>query len=662
MNKNQIDYLLKNYRKQSVKDMADHLKVDRKEVQRELRKILSSQQPAAGPQKEAAGPVPAEGSPRRSPFLRPEWRHHIVALALIALAVFFVYEKTLYFPFLDWDDPAYVTENASIREMNPANVKEMFSRAYMGIYVPLTVLSFAVDYQAGQFNPFAYHLTNLFLHNANTWCVYGLIFFLTGEWLVAVAVALVFAIHPVQVESVVWIAERKNVLSAFFFFLAFFAYGFGRRFEKKDSLFYGASFLLFIIACLSKPSIVVFFLVLIAFDGCYGYWDRKRPLFGRLPRYAPFVTGAVIFSLITILITRGEGKSLYHGGNLFQTMLAMAVVMMKYLNLIFLPLRQSALYQFPVYGSIFNPPVLFSFLGLGLIAGALFYVYRLERKYFFWGAWYFILLLPVMNIIPFPSLMNDRYLYLPLVGITTLVFLALKHFLGARGVIALLFLALAGFVPLNLRRQAVWADSKSLWLETQTQTREKHSTPYINLGMKYLQEEKFDEAVEQFNKALQVSERAAAYSGLGIASMRRGDYEKAEMYLKKAIEIGEDPSRYKELSGYHANLGLVYMDWKKFDLARRKFNDAIQIDPKDPGHYSNLGTLFKETGRREEALREYMRGLTADPGSASILYNLGLFYFEDGNRPEAEKYWGRLIQSHPDDNRIPVVREKLKGN
>lgn len=660
MNKNQIDYLLKNYRKQSVKDMADYLKVDRKEVQRELRKILSSQQPAAEPQREAAGPVPAEDSSKRSFFLRPEWRHHIVALALIALAVFFVYEKTLYFPFLDWDDPAYVTENASIREINPQNVKEMFSRAYMGIYVPLTVFSFAVDYQIGQFNSFAYHLTNLILHNANAWCVYGLIFFLTGEWLVAVAVALIFAIHPVQVESVVWIAERKNVLSAFFFFLAFFAYGASRRFEKRNALFYGASFLLFVIACLSKPSIVVFFLLLIAFDRCYGYWDRGRNLLGRAMRYAPFFAGAVVFSLITILITKGEGKCQYHGGSFFQAMFAMSVAMMKYLNLIFLPVKQSALYQFPVYGTVFNPPVLFSLFGLGLLGCALFYVYRLEKKYFFWGAWYFILLLPVMNIVPFPSLMNDRYLYLPLAGMLTLVFLLLNRFLGPRGVIALLFLALAGFVPLNLKRQAVWADSKSLWLETQTQTGDRHSTPFINLGMKYLQEGKLDEAVEQFNKALQVSDRAAAYSGLGIASMNRGDTEKAEFYLKKAIEKGEDASRQKELSGYHANLGLVYMDQKKFDLARQKFEDAIRIDPTDPGHYSNLGTLYKETGRRAEALKEYMKGLNADPGSAVVLYNLGLLYFEGNNIPEAEKYWNRLIQAHPEDSRVPIVKKNLQ--
>ena len=557
MNAQQREYLLKNYKTHSVKQLAEELKLDKKEVQRELRQLLAK---TSGPVVEPVSPV-QEKKPGAvaSPILK--WAA-LVLLLIITGAVFY---QGLFHPFLNWDDPQYVTENPLIRTLAPEKLKTIFTRPHFSLYIPFTLLSYALDYQLWHFNAFGYHLTNLILHLINVALVFGLVGYLTGEWMVGFSVALLFGIHPVQIESVVWVAERKNVLSSMFFLAAFLSYALFRNRGKGEKTFLIPCVALFLAGCFSKPNIVVLPLVLAAYDLSRGSLKKEKAA-----QYLPFIAGAVFFAAVTYFITKGEGKMNYHGGSLGATMLAMMVVMMKYLQLLVLPLKQSLLYEFPVYPSVAHPQVGASFLGLLVLACGACWLWVKDRKLGFWAAWYLILLLPVMNIVPFPSLMNDRYLYLPMIGFFTVLFVLLRRFAGLIPMAVILAVSVFGFTFLNVKRQAVWAHSERLWLETQAMTQAAHQSPYINLGMYYLREKQIDKAIEQFKEVQTMFDDPKAYDGLGIAYFEKGDLKTSISYFLQAVAKAPDEA------GVHSNLAMAYEKTEAFDSALAEFRRAAE--------------------------------------------------------------------------------------
>jgi Tfp pilus assembly protein PilF len=660
MNKEQTEYLLKNYRTRSVKTMADTLGLDRKEVQRELKRLLA--------RKAEAG---REGT---APSARKTLAPLVAAVALAALSFAF-YARAVSFPFINWDDPKYVTENRHIRSLAPANLGVMFSKPYFGLYIPLTLVSYAVDYKFSHFSPAGYHATNVALHAANTALAYAVVHTVTRDPAVALATALLFAIHPVQVESVVWIAERKNVLSGFFFLASFLAWVRSRRrsgAEKRwrgagwssapgganaqpgdgypaPSGWLGASAVFFTLACLAKPSAVVLPLVFAIYDLAEGKKPWKEPLL-----YLPFFAAGLVITGITVAITRGEGDLVYHGGSLAVTMRAMAVVMMKYFELLLFPLRQSLLYEFPAYASVVHPHVALSSLGVAFAAVGLVYLWRRDRRAAFWGAWYVALLLPVMNLIPFPSLMNDRYLYLPLVGFFSLIFLLLKARFGTGGVAVLALAAGFAFSFLNWKRQDMWSHPEALWRETQAKVAQESTAPYVNLGTHYLRTGDLESAIGEFEKALAISEAPEAMSGLGTAHLQKGDPEKAASFFQRAIAIKPEDA------AYHGNLGLAYKEAKQFGRAEEAYRLAIRLDPGDPAPRNNLATLYAIQGKKGEARIAFQDALQVDPAHADTLFNFTLFLADSGEKELARQYGGEFLKLHGDSARGETMRAFLK--
>ncbi len=637
MNNQQREYLLKNYKTRSVKQLAEELKLDKKEIQRELRQLLA--QPGASSQAQEAG----QKSVTAPPFM--PW----VGLAVLLAATAIVYYKSLFHPFLNWDDPEYVTENFLIRTLSPSNLKTIFTQPHYSLYIPFTLVSYALDYQFWHFNAFGYHLTNIILHLLNAALVFGLVRLLAADWAVAFGVALFFGIHPVQIESVVWIAERKNVLSALFFLASFFAYTLFRQKPKGKKASFGFCLLFFIAACLSKPVSVVLPLLILAFDLSRGYLKKEK-----IPGYLPFFAGALIFAAITYAITKGEGKMNYHGGSLGATMLTMMVVMMKYFQLLLFPVKQSLLYEFPVYPSIAHPQVGASFLGLLIVLSAVGYLWFKDKKLCFWALWYFILLLPVMNFVPFPSLMNERYLYLPLVGFFAVILVLVKRIAGLIPTAAVIVASVFGLTFLNLKRQEVWAHSEKLWLETQAMTGEKSQSPYINLGMHYLREHQIEKAIEQFEKVKSMFDDPKAYDGLGIAYFEKGDLEKSIAYFKQAIE------KVPGEAVVHSNLGVAYEKKGDSESALSEFRQAASIDSRDPKYRNNMGSIYVKMGKDAEAEQAFREVLKVDPDFAETLYNLGFLCSGQNRVAEAKEYWSRFLAIHPDHEKAGEVKLKMK--
>lgn len=262
MTPEQKSHLIKNYPARSIDQLAKELGLDRREIRREISKLQPQKQPT---QKNAGAHSAA--------FRHGFWLHALIALFLTAFT-FIIYSPALSYPFSNWDDPTYVTENPLIKQISTEHLKRIFTKPYYALYLPLTMLSYSLNYYFSHLDPFAYHFTNLMLHLMSMLLVYATVQVLTGEWLVAAAVSVLFGIHPVQVESVVWISERKNVLSGFFILSSFFLYALSRRTRSWRGWSLAGSFVFFGMACFSKPISVILPVLMLVFDWCYGYLER----------------------------------------------------------------------------------------------------------------------------------------------------------------------------------------------------------------------------------------------------------------------------------------------------------------------------------------------------------------------------------------------------
>jgi len=339
---------------------------------------------------------------------------------VIALVTALTYAGSFDGAFVADDLPA-VRGNELIRSLAPANLAAIFTSFDDANYVPLKVLSLAVDYRLWGPGPAGFHFTNLLLHVLSALLVHRILLRLELGALPALGVALLWAVHPLQVESVAWISERKNVLSGFFFFGAFVAYLAWS--ESGRAAHYVALLVLYALALLSKMNTVVLPAVCLAYEVTFRWRLRRRDWLASLPLFA---LGALVvwFNLDGNPV---HGRR-YHGGSAIVTGLTSAVMLMRYLRNTVLPTDLSWWYgrENLLRDSALDPVVLLSLLGLAAIAAATIWSIRTRRPAAFWLLWFGITLAPMLNLIPFPSLIQDRYMYLPLLGLLVLAANALQ--------------------------------------------------------------------------------------------------------------------------------------------------------------------------------------------------------------------------------------------
>jgi 4-amino-4-deoxy-L-arabinose transferase-like glycosyltransferase len=305
------------------------------------------------------------------------------------------------------------------------NIKAAFCHFYFYNYAPIHLISYMFDHALWGMRPAGFIFTNIFIHAANGILFYFLLVKLSWRRLIAFIAALIFLIHPIQVESVAWISERKNVLSLFFFLVAFYCYHVYREREGRSHWeFYAFSLGALLLSLLTKATGVVFPLVLLAFDLCFPQ-NRNRRIC--LVDKIPFFLAAFATALITIKSQSpeiGGGTTSYHGGTPLTTLLTMLPVFVRYLGMTLWPTNLSPVYS-PFIKTGFDLEVAASGLLLVLVVGLGIFLYHRKRDLLFWLLLFFIGLLPVSQIVPLVTLMNDRYLYLPMIGASAF----LAHFL-----------------------------------------------------------------------------------------------------------------------------------------------------------------------------------------------------------------------------------------
>jgi len=572
------------------------------------------------------------------------------AIAAAALLIF-ICAIAVYLPALKndfvWDDITYIAENPWIRRLDPQSLTAMFFSFRAGNWHPLTWMSHAVDYHFWGTDPAGHHGASLIIHALNVVLVFYLSLLLLaraggrkghapgmdgGHRMIAAGItALLFGLHPVHVESVAWVAERKDLLCAFFVLLSMLAYfSYTSSASKVSYLF---SFLCFIAALMSKPMAVTLPLILLLcdlyplrrIDLPVSTVARQVPV---LLEKIPFFAASCISCAITVAAQDAGGaiKSL----DMFPLPLRLLNAVRApgfYLGKILLPGGLVPFYPFPQSHEFLNPSFLLSVLAVIAISAVALWQLRQGRHLLF-SAWsyYVIALLPVLGIVQVgDQAAADRYTYLPSISIFLVAGVGAVRLLARSAVVIggaasrlLMLLFLCGLLSLGwltVRQIEVWRDSETLWLSVTRAFPYPRSNPvaHNNLGVAYYQKSEWDKAIAEYQKAVTLRPRYAdAYNNLGAAYAGKGKFDEAIAAHKQALAIKPDLLRA------HLNLGVSYGKNGELDKAIEEYKAVLALDGGHATAHTYLAIAYYKQGNYRMAI-EHCDSAAALQGSANEL-------------------------------------------
>ncbi len=565
-------------------------------------------------------------------------------LVLIAVVVLLSYARILEHDFLNWDDDVYILNNAHITSFSPANLKHLFTEQMMGNYHPMTLLTLAIDYQIGGLQPKPYLFTNLFLHVLNALLVFGLIHGLTARKDIALITALFFGVHPLQVESVAWISERKNVLYALFFLSSLIMYV--KYVQQEDVRAYRYALLLFFLSLLSKATAVALVPTLLAVDYYFGrnlqdkrIWREKWPFFAL----------ALIFGVIALLAQQAQGATHYSGEYDFLQRIAFASHgYVQYLWKLLLPMNLSAIYPYPdLTGD--NMPVHFWIYPVLviLLMGLFFKLRQRSRRAFFGVAFYSINIFLVLQLIPVgAAMMADRYVYLPSIGIFWLIGLlydrvrtaGVRWERMARAAIAVVVLICAA---LTIQRSAVWQNSLSLWNDVLGKYPHVFFG-YNNRGTAHQAAGDLQAAMADYQRALQIMPNyPSPHYNLAKAKAALGDFRGAVEEMERAIALNP------RVAVYYYERAQARMELGEWQTAMADLDSVIRLEPQHSIVWMSRGVIRKRLGDIPGAIVEYDQGLQINPRDANIYYNRGLAHFNLRDMEKAKEDFRATLQLNP---------------
>ncbi|HAO92992.1 MAG: hypothetical protein A2X99_06960 [Deltaproteobacteria bacterium GWB2_55_19] len=432
----------------------------------------------------------------------------------IALAVVALYGRTVSFDFIpSWDDKEYVVENILIQSLSMGNLKRVFTETYFSNYAPLHLLSYSVDFVVWGLNPAGYHLTNVVLHLLNVCLLFVLLSRLLNDRTVALMAALLFAVHPINVENVAWVSERKTLLTAFFSFLSILSYLSFR--DNGRPLHYAFSFVFFLLALLSKPLTVTLPLALVSYE--FFIKKERRGWLKPVPLFLLSALGAGVAFWAHLSHKSIEGGSLSLDvlfGTVYPTMVP---VYWKYIRLILWPFGLSGFYDTTLFGSFLEPTVALSLAGW--IALTIAVLWQGTGQTRFWYLWFWIWLMPVANIIPIPVYYADRYMYIPATAVFVLFGSVLSYIRKSPGAQKAVYAAFAVsflfYGSIAFERTGVWRNELSFWQDTALKSPGQDKAQ-LNLGYAYEMAGRLEEAEKAYEAALRIYPSQEAVSNLDM--------------------------------------------------------------------------------------------------------------------------------------------------
>lgn len=564
----------------------------------------------------------AGGGARTNAASRPAMRSELLWLLGILAVTFLVYLPGLDNKFTDWDDNFYVTENPLVSHPTASAI---LTTPVAGNWHPLTIWSLAWNYQAAKLDPRPYHLTSLLLHLANTALVFLLVWQLSrGRRWASLGAAALFGLHPMHVESVAWVAERKDVLYAFFYLAALIAYL--RWVDRKQVAGLVAALILFLLSCASKPAAVVLPLTLVAID-----WFRKRRFTTALwLEKAPFFLIALIDGIVTLQIQRASGAITEHWGP-FQKLLFAAYGLVMYVVKLFVPVRLSAIYPYPsiapgAIGQLYYLTLAVALIGFPLLV----WIFRKNRVVLFGLAFYLINVILVLQFFSIGgAVMADRYTYVAYIGL----FVALTWWLDepadrmARPLRTALAAIVALLIPISAfaswKRVEVWQNAETLWNDTISKYPGRIADAYNNRGYYYYAEaQKYDAALADFDQALRLNPNVAKVwlnKGNVLAAMGRNDSSLVAFDRSLALQ----PS----MADTWNNRGALKLQMRDYPGAIADCTRALELNPNHRDAYANRSLAHVQLQQWAQAVEDSRRAVELAPGRPDNYLQMGTVAF-----------------------------------
>lgn len=581
--------------------------------------------------------------------------------ACVMLLTVLVYLPALGNNFVQWDDDRYVFKNEHIRSLGLDFFKWAFTSFHAANWHPLTWVSHAVDYALWGLAPLGHHLTSIILHGFNTFLVVLLTVMLMNIYrikkplsnvtvvssddvpvLIAGAVTgLLFGLHPVHVESVVWVSERKDVLCAFFFLLsilAYLKYAYAEQQKSKTAL-YVLCLVFFVLALLSKPMAVTLPVVLLVLDVCpLGRLKQRHDNRAVFMEKAPFFVLSALSSVLTVLAQK-------YGGAIASLLTYPFIVRLWvslrgfgfYLFKMIWPTNLAPYYPYPEEGSLFSFEFLASVFFVAAITLFCILSWRRRKIYLAVLVYYIVTLLPVSGIIQVGGqAAADRYSYLPALGPELLIGAAASWFWEKtngrdntftlrRISLACFFLVLLMLAIATIKQTAIWHDPLTLW-NAELKVFPENPRAISKRGEVYFQSGDFNRAMEHFNKALEINPLySTGYYDRGITFLMQGNYQQAISDFNRSIELNPN------------NKQAAIDRRMAYKLAIKDATKAIEASPDYADAYFNRGLTYELLGDYPNAIKDYDKTIALHPGDAEAILHRAETSLKSGNSEQATK-------------------------
>jgi tetratricopeptide (TPR) repeat protein len=573
----------------------------------------------------------------------------LLVCASLALAVLAVYWPLWHCGFVIFDDYDYVVNNQAIQHgLNARSISWAFTTTYAGNWHPLTWISHLLDFQLYGLNPAGHHATSLMLHAANAILLFLLLQRMTRTTWPSAMTAALFALHPMHVESVAWISERKDVLSTFFWTLSVLAYvRYAEEFKVQGSrfkVFYALSLLFYALGLMCKAMLVTLPVILLLLD----YWplERRRPPLRLWAEKFPYFILAAMAGVMTVVAQRQSHFLIpLEHAPMADRLENLPMGCWRYVEKLFWPNRLAVFYPYVLDWPIWEVAGAAAFTALVTV-----WVIRRARAQPFLAVgwlWFLVGLAPVIGLVQAGSQsMADRYTYLPSVGLFIMVVWSVRECgeKAGRLVAAVLVLAaLTGCLYWTPRQVGVWKDSVTLLTHAVDSTSKNYYACTL-LGDYLAQNGKETAGIEYLAKAVTMAPSfARAQNDLGHVLLGEGRVDDALPHLQQAAALKPDAPEG------HYNLGRALLAKGRVAEALDQFQTQVKLQPEDAIAQLNFGSVLLDNNLTDDAIPPLEKAAAINPSNAEVHFRLGNAYYLKGRAAEAVDQYEKSLQIRPND-------------
>jgi tetratricopeptide (TPR) repeat protein len=601
-------------------------------------------------------------------------------LGFVALVTFVIYSKATKFDFIyNWDDRGYVSENNDINGLQWSNIKLFFTQFYVGNYQPVTMLLYAIEHKFSAGKASIFHFGNILLHIVNTYLVFLFIRKISPQnKVVALITAAFFAVHPMHVESVAWVAETKDVMYSFFFLLSLIKYTDYLNSDKLKFLIYSGVF--FILSCMSKPAAVILPPVMLLLD----YYLQRKFSWKMLIEKIPFFSISLVFGLVAIHSQVDAIQVMAAKLSFLEHIAIVSHSFLSYLYRAIIPINLSAVYPYPLELGKTLPLMYYG--SIVLVGALLFFVWysrKWGREVIFGFLFFVITIILVLQFVQVgAATMADRYTYIPYVGIFFIIGKLYERITSELNLIkyknvfvGALIVGFISFSVITHNRVKVWENDVTLFSDV-IEKYPDTSIPYINRALYYMkfyaENPTFDPSQRQsymqqsvadfdtaLKKPLNAADSAKVYYSRGTIRYYLGDLQGAVGDYDKTILV--DP---KYSSAYN-NRAAANFTLKNYEAAMHDFDKMIELNPGDVSAISNRAKAKQELKDFDGAMRDLNNALQIDNKYANAYFYKASIEVELKDYPAAIKDLDNLIILEPSNSSAYSIRgfsKHMSGN